>query len=108
MDLFKRINVGTKLEYIGGVETNKTRMKVITIKEIDEDNHKALILDSFGETWIFHKGTINSLFKLSLDQTTKQTIETGTGCNHSGKYLNKMRTFKFWYCPECKTDLGDG
>lgn len=32
----------------------------------------------------------------------------GTFCRHDKKYINKVsNTLKFWYCPDCKKDLGD-
>lgn len=30
-----------------------------------------------------------------------------TGCNHTKKFINRMIISKFWYCPDCKKDLGD-
>lgn len=30
-----------------------------------------------------------------------------TNCSHKNKYINHAGNIKFWYCKDCKSDLGD-
>lgn len=33
--------------------------------------------------------------------------DMNTGCSHKDKYKNHAGGIYFWYCPSCKTDLGN-
>jgi hypothetical protein len=36
------------------------------------------------------------------------SISESSFCRHDKKYINKIsNALKFWYCPDCKKDLGD-
>lgn len=33
--------------------------------------------------------------------------ESDTNCKHKNKYINQAGGIKFWFCKDCKKDLGD-
>jgi|688.fasta_scaffold1356418_1 hypothetical protein len=42
-----------------------------------------------------------------VNQTKQPSNNLHNGCGHSNKYINQAGGIKFWYCKDCKSDLGD-
>jgi hypothetical protein len=45
--------------------------------------------------------------ELDYPGITQVIPETSGQCQHLNKRAVKMQTFGYWFCPDCKADLGD-
>ena len=56
----------------------------------------------------FRPGLIMVSWIPSSTQSVPKWNEQKSICSHKNKYINILsNTLKFWYCPDCKKDLGD-
>lgn len=54
------------------------------------------------------RGTLTIRAKMeTLKSSTSSSKKETKKCNHSKKYVAVFTTFRYWYCPDCKEDLGD-
>jgi hypothetical protein len=54
------------------------------------------------------KGSLQIKAKLHTAKPSPDVPKkNGTKCKHTKKYVAKFTTFQYWYCPDCKEDLGD-
>ncbi len=51
------------------------------------------------------KGSLT--IRAKLKPFSSETKKDGVKCRHSKKHVVTFTTFKYWFCPECKQDLGD-
>lgn len=61
----------------------------------------------WGGGYNINKGkiTITKSWKANPNNTSKK--ENERGCSHKNKYINQAGGIKFWFCRDCKKDLGD-
>ena len=115
-----------KLKYSSnGVSEFKTAQELYEFFMLEE--HKILStfsellkkLDSgntvYAEEWAYnwHSSTheYEGAIVISKPSATKNSpppVPTQAGyCNHKDKYVNSAGGTKFWFCPQCRKDLGD-
>jgi hypothetical protein len=53
------------------------------------------------------KGNLTIKAKLENLKPSLSSTKKDTKCRHTKKYVAIFTTFRYWYCPDCKEDLGD-
>lgn len=69
----------------------------------DLDSGKTVSTDVFTYGFSFHRKTLG---RVTIRKVPKSNI-LSQSCKHEDKYINQVFTTKFWYCPKCKSDLGN-
>lgn len=58
--------------------------------------------------WSFHKDWLEFIEETPVAQNFTETPSAKiVTCNHNKKYKNHAGGILFWYCPSCKSDLGN-
>jgi len=93
IDLCKITVTGSKGFLYAGAKIDQSQASYLRMVGFDVTS-----MSITGETSL----TVNPTGELSFNKTEE------TRCNHNKKYINSVSaSLKFWYCPDCKTDLGD-
>ena len=61
----------------------------------------------WGMGSVVYKGRLFFKKIASSPKVTAKPNTTGSNCLHRNKYINEAGGIKFWYCKDCKSDLGD-